>query len=76
MFLFDQFGLWLGFHNCDQPTYLEMIEAHIEFYRIRIGEDSWRAEAIEWAATRGSRLGRVTWRFTQDLVGRLRTPLT
>lgn len=24
VFLSDRFGLWLGFHNCDQPTYLTM----------------------------------------------------
>ena len=74
--LSDRFGLWLGFHHCDQATYLDMIEDHIEFYRIRIDEDTWRAEAIEWAATRGSRSGRVAWQFIQDLAGRLRTPLT
>src|SRR5574337_1728581 len=30
------------------------------------------AEALEWATTRGSRLGRAAWRFIQDLAGRLR----
>ena len=74
--LSDRFGLWLGFHNCDQATYLEMIEGYIEFHRIRIDDDTWRAEAIEWAATRGSRSGRVAWQFIQDLAGRLRAPLT
>ena len=74
--LSDRFGLWLGFHNCDQATYLEMIEGYIEFHRIRIDDDTWRAEAIEWAATRGSRSGRVAWQFIQDLAGRLSTPLT
>ncbi|HEX3576714.1 MAG TPA: ATP-binding protein, partial [Rhodopila sp.] len=24
--LSDRFGLWLGFHNCDQPTFLAMID--------------------------------------------------
>ena len=34
-----------------------------------------RAEALEWATTRGSRSGRVAWQFTQDLAGRLGRPL-
>jgi predicted AAA+ superfamily ATPase len=30
-----------------------------------------RAQAIEWATTRGSRSGRVAWQFVQDLAGRM-----
>ena len=26
--LSDRFGLWLGFHNCDQPTYLGMVRGY------------------------------------------------
>ncbi len=26
--LSDRFGLWIGFHNTDQPTYLAMVEAY------------------------------------------------
>ena len=66
----------MGFHNCDRATYLEMIEGYIEFHKIRIDEDTWLAEAIEWTATRVSRYGRVAWQFIQDLAGRLSTPLT
>ena len=53
-----------------------MIEDYIEFHKIRIDEDTWLAEAIEWTTTRGSRSGRVAWQFIQDLAGRLSTPLT
>ena len=53
----------MGFHNCDKATYLEMIEGYIEFHIIRIDEDTWRAEAIEWTTTRGSRSGRVAYQF-------------
>ncbi len=74
--LSDRFGLWLDFHNCIKPPNLEMTEGYLEFHRIRIGDDTWRAEAIEWAATRGSRSGRVAWQFIQDLAGLLSTPLT
>jgi predicted AAA+ superfamily ATPase len=30
--LSDRFGLWLGFHNCDQPTYLAMIDGYATEY--------------------------------------------
>jgi uncharacterized protein len=35
-----------------------------------------RAEALEWATTRGSRSGRTAWQFIQDLAGRLGTKLS
>lgn len=69
--LSDRFGLWLGFHNCSQADYLEMVEAYAARYRLKIDNAHLHAEAIEWAATRGARSGRVAWQFIQDLAGRL-----
>lgn len=69
--LSDRFGLWLGFHNMDQDTYFAAISAYIEMYKLEISEDAWKAEAIEWTVTRGSRSGRVAWQYIQDLAGRL-----
>ncbi len=69
--LSDRFGLWLGFHNCDQATYLQMIAAYVSFYGLDIEEAEWRPAAIEWSVTRGARSGRVAWQFVQDLAGRL-----
>lgn len=68
--LSDRFGLWLGFHPCDQDQYLEMIRGYCEAYGIEIDADTLRAEAIEWQATRGSRSGRVAWQYFTDLAGR------
>jgi len=69
--LSDRFGLWLGFHNCDQDTYFSIIEG----YAMRFGLDDpsvdLRAEANEWSVTRGARSGRVAWQYIQDLAGRL-----
>jgi predicted AAA+ superfamily ATPase len=73
--LSDRFGLWLGFHNTNQSTYLEMIRGYIEFHKLTISEETWRTEAIEWSATRGSRSGRVAWQYIQELAGRLGKPL-
>ncbi|SDI53403.1 ATP-binding protein [Aliiruegeria lutimaris] len=68
--LSDRFGLWLGFHPCSQDEYLDMIRGYCAAYRLRIADETLRAEAIEWQATRGSRSGRVAWQFFVDLAGR------
>jgi predicted AAA+ superfamily ATPase len=67
--LSDRFGLWLGFHNCDQPTFLAMIRSYCDFYGLGIDDETLRARAIEWAATRGSRSGRVAIQFVRQLAG-------
>lgn len=69
--LSDRFGLWLGFHNCDQDTFFEMIAGYIAYYGLQVDEADWRAAAVEWSMTRGARSGRVAWQFIQDLAGRL-----
>ena len=68
--LSDRFGLWLGFHPCDQDSYLAMIRGYCDAYGVKIDDDSLRAEAIEWQATRGARSGRVAWQYFTDLAGR------
>ncbi len=69
--LSDRFGLWLGFHNCDQKTYFQIVEGYAEHYGLDVTGDELRAQANEWAVTRGSRSGRIAWQFIQDLAGRL-----
>ncbi|MGI6852979.1 ATP-binding protein [Mesorhizobium sp. 1B3] len=69
--LSDRFGLWLGFHKCSQDEYLAMIDGYVAYHGLDIDPEILRAEALEWATTRGSRSGRVAWQFTQDLAGRL-----
>jgi predicted AAA+ superfamily ATPase len=68
--LSDRFGLWLGFHPCDQDEYLSMIRGYCAAYGVGIDDATLRAEAIEWQATRGARSGRVAWQFFTDLAGR------
>jgi predicted AAA+ superfamily ATPase len=68
--LSDRFGIWLGFHGCDQATYLAMVEAYAADLGVTAAPAVLRARAIEWAATRGARSGRVAWQFMQDFVGR------
>ena len=68
--LSDRFGLWLGFHPCNQDEYLEMIRRYCDAYKFEIDDQTLRAEAIEWQATRGARSGRVAWQYFTDLAGR------
>lgn len=69
--LSDRFGLWLGFHKCDQDDYLSMIYGYADHFKLDIDRDDLRAQSLTWATTRGGRSGRVAWQFIQDLAGRL-----
>jgi hypothetical protein len=68
--LSDRFGLWLGFHRCSQDEYLAMVDGYVSAFGLPVEPEALRAEALEWATTRGSRSGRVAWQFVQDLAGR------
>lgn len=69
--LSDRFGLWLGFHQCSQEEYLDMIEDYIKKYKINTNIEKAKKSALEWSITRGARSGRVAWQFIQDLAGKL-----
>ena len=69
--LSDRFGLWLGFHACDQDTYLAIVHGYAQSYVLAAKGLDLDREANEWAVTRGARSGRVAWQFIQDLAGRL-----
>lgn len=69
--LSDRFGLWLGFHNCDQETYFRIVEGYAARFGLEVPRDRLRAAANEWSVTRGARSGRVAWQFIQDLAGQL-----
>lgn len=74
--LSDRFGLWLGFHPCDQGQYLAMIRGYCDAFGVEIDDDTLRAEAVEWQATRGARSGRVAWQYFVDLAGRKGVPVS
>jgi uncharacterized protein len=69
--LSDRFGLWLGFHNCDQETYQAIVRGYARRYALDIPDEQLIAEAGEWSITRGARSGRVAWQYISDLAGRL-----
>ena len=68
--LSDRFGLWLGFHKCSQDEYLSMVYGYADHFGLETPRDEIRAEALEWAMTRGARSGRTAWQYIQDLAGR------
>ncbi|MBF0560417.1 MAG: ATP-binding protein [Alphaproteobacteria bacterium] len=69
--LSDRFGLWLGFHNMDQTTFLAIVDGYADAFGLKTSKSDLHAQAIEWSMTRGSRSGRVAWQFIQDVAGRL-----
>ena len=64
--LADRFGLSLGFHVVDQPTYLAIVEGYAAAHGLPFDA----MDAIGWATTRGSRSGRVAWQYVVELAGR------
>jgi predicted AAA+ superfamily ATPase len=69
--LSDRFGLWIGFHNCDQDTFFAMIDGYAGAMGLPISQEELHAAAVEWSVTRGGRSGRVAWQFIQEMAGRL-----
>lgn len=64
--LADRFGLTLGFHPCDQATYLEILAAYVSPLGLEIDAE----EALAWAIARGNRSGRTAYQFAVELAGR------
>ena len=69
--LSDRFGLWLGFHSCNQEDYLAMVVGYAVHLGLSCDSELLEREALEWAITRGARSGRTAWQYIQDLAGRL-----
>ena len=63
--LADRFGLSLGFHACDQETYLAIVEGYAAAHGLHADP----AAALAWAVQRGHRSGRVAWQFIEDIAG-------
>jgi predicted AAA+ superfamily ATPase len=69
--LSDRFGLWLGFHGCDQATFFAMVETYASHFGLAVDTEQLHAGAVEWSMIRGARSGRVAWQYIQDLAGRM-----
>ena len=64
--LADRFGLSLGFHVVDQPTYVAIVERYAAAYGLPVDPQ----DAVAWATSRGSRSGRAAWQYVVELAGR------
>ncbi|MBL1240401.1 MAG: ATP-binding protein [OCS116 cluster bacterium] len=69
--LSDRFGLWVGFHNPTQTEYLGMVNNYSAHFGFDIADEELRRAALEWAASRGGRTGRVAWQFITNLAGQM-----
>ena len=65
--LSDRFGLWIGFHNVDQDTYLAMIKWYVEYYQIPVSFEDVRQDSLTWAIGRGNRSGRTAFQYILNL---------
>lgn len=64
--LADRFGLSLGFHACDQDTYLAMIAGYARAHGLHFDTQ----DALTFSAQRGARSGRIAWHYVVELAGR------
>ncbi|MEP3052107.1 MAG: DUF815 domain-containing protein [Erythrobacter sp.] len=64
--LADRFGLSLGFHPCDRPTYLEIVRSYCEPRGVSFEEE----EALAFAIGRGALSGRSARQYAVELIGR------
>lgn len=68
--LSDRFGIWLGFHQCTEKQWEDMILSYARAFKIDETEASLLRLANEWSVTRGAKSGRVAWQFITDLRGK------
>ena len=68
--LSDRFGLWLGFHTCNQKDYLNMVFKYISHFNLKGEHKIIEKKALEWCKSRGGRSGRVAWQFILNFAGK------
>ena len=64
----DRFGISIGFYECDQNLYLEIVRSYAKSFGIDIPIKELEKRAIEWQVQRGSRSGRVAKQFIVSLL--------
>ena len=64
----DRFGISIGFYECDQNLYLEIVRSYANSFGLNITTKELDKKAIEWQVQRGSRSGRVARQFIVSLL--------
>ena len=64
----DRFGISIGFYECDQNLYLEIVRSYAKSFGIDIDINELDKRAIQWQVQRGSRSGRVAKQFIVSLI--------
>ena len=65
----DRFGISIGFYECDQNLYLEIVSSYAKSFGVKLSIEELNKKAIEWQIQRGSRSGRVAKQFIVSLLG-------
>ena len=64
----DRFGISIGFYECDQNLYLEIVRSYANSFSLDIEIEELDKRAIKWQVQRGSRSGRVAKQFVVSLL--------
>tara|TARA_B100000073_G_scaffold266900_1_gene226522 strand:- start:261 stop:509 length:249 start_codon:yes stop_codon:yes gene_type:complete len=65
----DRFGISIGFYECDQNLYLEIVRSYANSFGLDIEIEDLYKRAIQWQVQRGARSGRVAKQFIVSLLG-------
>ena len=63
----DRFGISIGFYECDQNLYLEIVRSYANSFGIKVEKEELNKRALQWQVQRGSRSGRVAKQFVVSL---------
>ena len=64
----DRFGISIGFYECDQNLYLEIVRSYADSFGIKIDFKELSKRALEWQIQRGGRSGRIAKQFIVSLL--------
>ena len=64
----DRFGISIGFYECDQNLYLEIVRSYAKSFGIKVKKEELIKRALQWQVQRGSRSGRVAKQFVVSLL--------
>ena len=64
----DRFGISIGFYECDQNLYLEIVRSYAKSFGINIEKEELDKRALQWQVQRGNRSGRVAKQFVVSLL--------